>query len=289
MDTMMSFSDNSLATSFLSKDEIRKVCPLAFAKSPTNPAVSDRYVQASSETIIDDMAKLGWYPVQAKQKRAKKNSSGIYSFHMIAFQNPDVKILKENADGTTTIDAYPRIIMTNSHDGFNCFKFMCACFRCVCSNGLIIATDQMVNISIRHINYTFEELRTLVAKAIEAVPGQVRVMNDMKSTILTENEKHSLAEAMVNLRHASANEEPKKVSLETLNEILTPVRDEDKSDDLFTVFNVIQEKMMHGGYHMENKNNPAKTRKVRPIKSFVKDISLNKELFSEAVKYLKAA
>ena len=116
-DTMLSFSDNSLSTNFLSMDDLRKACPAAFKTSPTNPNVSERYVQASTATVIEDLAKLGWYPTEAKQCRPKKGSKGIRSFHMIALQNPNVKISKivENSDGTSTeiVDSYPRIILTN--------------------------------------------------------------------------------------------------------------------------------------------------------------------------------
>ena len=57
-DTMLSFSDNSLSTNFLSMDDLRKACPAAFKTSPTNPNVSERYVQASTATVIEDLAKL---------------------------------------------------------------------------------------------------------------------------------------------------------------------------------------------------------------------------------------
>ena len=164
MSTMLSFQDNTLATSFLSKEELQKQCPMAFKEIPTNPNVSERYIQANTMTVVDDLAKLGWYPVQAKQCRNKKNSSGIRSFHMIAFQNPDIKITKTNDDGSKEVDTFPRIILTNSHDGYNAFKLMVGLFRLVCSNGLVVSDNQMVNMSIRHMNYDFEELRKIVNK-----------------------------------------------------------------------------------------------------------------------------
>ena len=76
-DTMLSFSDNNLSTNFLSMDDLRKACPAAFKTTPTNPGVSERYVHANTATVIEDLAKLGWYPVQAKQCRPKKDSKGI--------------------------------------------------------------------------------------------------------------------------------------------------------------------------------------------------------------------
>lgn len=286
-DTMISFADNSLSTSFLSKEELLAACPHAFRSEPTNPNVSDKYVQANTMTVIDDLAKLGWLPVQAKQCRAKKNSSGVRSFHMIALQNPNIKIMKTSADGTQVVDAYPQIIMTNSHDGFNSFKFMLGIFRIICSNGLVVCDDQMVNMSIRHINYTFEELRRIVAQAIEEVPNIVATMNKMRTIELSEEQKKDIARSMFKIRKNVEENAQVEVSDEVLEDILTPVRAEDRRNDLWTVFNICQEKMIKGGFSASSKNN--KTRKQRGITSIKKDMDFNQKLWGVASAYLNAA
>lgn len=286
-DTMLSFSDNSLATSFLSNDDIRKICPMAFKTAPTNPGVSGRYTQANTATVIDDLAKLGWYPVQAKQAREKKGSSGIRSFHMIAFQNPDIKIHKTLESGEKVVDTYPRIILTNSHDGFNSFKFMVGLFRLVCSNGLVVCSDQMVNMSIRHINYDFEELRRVVATAIEQVPGIVQTMNNMRKVTLTDEQKINLATEVVRIRKGIEDDQKFQLDAETVESILEPVREEDKANDLWTVFNICQEKLIKGGFSAVGKNN--KSRKQRGITSIRKDMDFNQRLWGTASKYLIAA
>lgn len=286
-DTMLSFSDNSLATSFLSNDDIRRMCPMAFKTAPTNPGVSGRYTQANTATVIDDLAKLGWYPVQAKQAREKKGSSGIRSFHMVAFQNPDIKIHKTLENGEKVVDTYPRIILTNSHDGFNSFKFMVGLFRLVCSNGLVVCSDQMVNMSIRHINYDFEELRRVVATAIEQVPGIVQTMNDMRKVTLTDEQKINLATEVVRIRKGIEDDQKFQLDAETVESILEPVREEDKANDLWTVFNICQEKLIKGGFSAVGKNN--KSRKQRGITSIRKDMDFNQRLWGTASKYLMAA
>jgi hypothetical protein len=286
-DTMISFADNSLSTSFLSKEELLEACPHAFRSEPTNPNVSDKYVQANTMTVIDDLAKLGWFPVQAKQCRAKKNSSGVRSFHMIALQNPNIKIMKTNADGTKVVDTYPRIIMTNSHDGYNSFKFMLGLFRLVCSNGLVVCDNQMVNMSIRHINYTFEELRRIVAQAIEEVPNIVNTMNKMRTIELSEEQKKNIARSMFKIRKNVEEDAQIEVSDEVLEDILSPVRPEDYRNDLWTVFNICQEKMIKGGFSASSNNN--KTRKQRGITSIKKDIEFNQRLWGVASEYLAAA
>lgn len=282
MSTMIRFADNNLATNFLSNEDIARICPMALHTTPTNPKVSDRYVHANTMTVIEDLAKLGWYPVQAKQCRNKKGSNGIRSFHMIAFQNPNIKILKDGE-----VEAYPRILLTNSHDGFNAFKFMMACFRLVCSNGLVIADNQLVDMSIRHINYTFEELRKIVNKAIEEVPNIVMTMNKMKEVTLNEEEKINIATEVMKIRKGAEKDKKIDIDRETIMEILSPVREEDKGDDLWSVFNVCQEKMIKGGFRTTTRGN--KTRKQRSITSIKKDMEYNQKLWEVATQYLAVA
>lgn len=282
-DVMMVFNNHDLSNNFLTAEEIHKRCPLAYATAPTNPKVSDKYIQANTSTVIDDMAKLGWFPIDAKQKKARKNSSGIQSFHMIAFQNPNVKVMQGD-----DVEAYPRIILTNSHDGMASFRFRVALFRCICSNGLIIADENFAELTIRHINYTFDDLRHLVEKTMRELPEYINIMNRMKTTTLDKSQKYDFALKMLKIRKNVPEEEKLNVSERTLIDILTPTRKEDEGDSLWNVFNVLQEKMIKGGAMVES-GKEDKLRKMRPVKSFVRDLSVNYRMFDTAMDYLDAA
>ena len=281
---MITFKNADL-NGFLTKDQIRKNAPYIFATSPTNAAVSGRYVFASTETIIDDMEKLGWGVVQCKQQRANKNST-VRSFHMVAFQNPDIYITKETKDGEE-IEAYPQVILTNSHDGFNSFKFRIGIFRLICSNGMVLATEEFESVSIRHINYTFEELRTTIAASIEKVEEHVAVMNKMQATKLTVEQRRDFALNALAIRMNKDADEVKATD-EELDELLEPLRDADKGENLWATFNVLQEKIIKGLYH-HGKTKLGKDRKARPITGPAKDIEVNQGLFRQASTYLIAA
>ena len=289
--TMLSFKNDNLSTKFMTIEEVRRVCPTAFKTEPTNPNVSGRYVQANTATVINDLEKLGWYPVDAKQCRPKKGSSGIRSFHIVAFQNPDVKVCKNvtdnNGNVTEIVDCYPRIILTNSHDGMNAFKFMLGMFRLVCENGLVIGDNQMINMSIRHMNYTFETLREIVIESIEQIPSIVCTMNQMQNTYLDDNAKKEIATAVVKIRKEINDDEKFDIDEDTILDILNPVREEDESNDLWTIFNVCQEKMIKGGFSSISKND--KKRKQRKITSIKKDVEFNQKLWKIATSYLPSA
>jgi len=276
-DILMKFDKN--LESYLTKEQIREQAPLVFSNAPTNPNVTSRYLFVNTETIIDDLDKLGWYPVEVAQRKARKPEGTIFSKHMVAFQNPDIKITSQDGD-----DAYPRILLTNSHDGMQAFKFSVGIFRLVCSNGLVVADEQFSDFKIKHKGYSFEELRNVVRQAVADLPNKVQVMNDMKNRTLTQEEKNKLAlDAMLIRAGIKPNSDKAKefeYDVETIEDILDPKREADKGDDLWRVFNVIQEKITQGEFHAALKG--AKVRKVRKIKSFEKDIKVNKELFKLA-------
>ena len=280
---MLSFQNDNLMT-FLTDEEIRKRCPLAYVNTPTNPNVSEQYVQANTATVIADMKKLGWGVVEAKQRKPQKNSRGIFSYHMICFQNPKIKITKPDENGEEVIDCFPRIILTNSHDGQNAFKFMIGLFRLVCSNGLVIASERFADIKIRHIHYNFEELRMLIAKAVEELPNQVAVMNKMKEVALSNDQKLALALSMLKIRKDLKDTDKLNVDETTLEDMLMPIRHEDKGDDLWSVFNVLQEKIIKGGFKTAEEGK--KPRKMRRVTSFVKDLDYNQKMFETALTYL---
>ena len=274
-DVMLNFQGEQ---TYMDKSALREVCPLAFAKEATNPDVSGKYLFVNTETIIDDLDKLGWKPVQAAQRKSRGQST-IFSKHMIAFQNPDLKIKGKDGD-----DSFPRIIMTNSHDGMQAFKFSVGIFRLVCSNGLVVADEQFSEFKIKHKGYTFDELRGVVNEAVADLPNKVEVLNQMKQRVLTQDEKNKLALDAMLIRAGiePGSDKAKKFNYddETIIDILDPKRDEDKGDDLWRVFNVVQEKITQGDFHAALTG--AKVRKVRKIKSFEKDLKVNKELFKLA-------
>lgn len=285
-DVMMSGMGTDLCP-ILTKEEMRAKAPYVFAKEPTNPKVSGKYVFADTETIIDDLAKLGWGVVDCKQQRKNKRSN-IHSLHMVSFQHPEVYITKEDENGNEIVDCFPRIILLNAHDGCHCFKFMIGIYRIVCSNGLIVASEQFADISIRHSNYDFEELRKVVAVAIKNVSDNISIMNDMQATELTAEQKNELAISALKIRKGLKNEDTFKADGEDIEDLLTPIRKEDEGNSLWNVFNILQEKIIKGNYSMTSPTNH-KVRKARAIKGVSKDIEINQRLFSVASSYRQAA
>ena len=265
--------------SYLTKEQIKAVAPVVFATEPTNKGVSEKYLHVNTETVIDDLAKLGWFPVTAMQRRTKPRKDGtptIRSKHMVSFQNPDLMIKGKDGD-----DAFPRIIVTNSHDGLSSFQFRVGIYRLVCSNGLVVADEEFSAFSIKHKGYTFEELQTVVAQAVADLPNKVEVLNKMQVRMLTTEEQTQLAIDAMALR---ATNPDAKYTEASIAEVLASTRKEDEGDSLWLVFNRVQESIINGGYSAALRG--AKIRKVKKLKSFERDLSVNQDLFKLAMTYI---
>lgn len=281
---MMGFSGN--LQKFLTEDEIRQRCPLVFATSPTNSKVSEKYTVANTYTVIQDMEKLGWKVVRAAQRRATKKSSGRFSYHMVALQNPDIKITKQVDGGEEIVECFPQIILTNSHDGLSCFQFRVGLYRCICSNGLVISDAELSEFKIRHIYYSFENLRAVVGRILEALPSKVERMSQMSNVLLSEDQKLDFAKKALSIRKG-VKEEELQADEETYKDLLTPVRKEDEGSSLWNVYNVLQEKIIKGGYTTAEEGK--KTRKVRKVTSFIKELDFSRRIDEVAQSYLMAA
>ena len=265
--------------SYLSKEQVKALAPVVFATEPTNKNVSEKYLHVNTETVIDDLAKLGWFPVTAMQRRTKPRKDGsptIRSKHMISFQNPDLMIKGKDGD-----DACPRIIVTNSHDGLSSFQFRVGIYRFICSNGLVVADEEFSAFSIKHKGYTFEELQTVVSSAVADLPNKIVVLNKMQARMLTAEEQRQLAIDAMALRSTNPDATYDETSIE---EVLAATRKEDEGDSLWLVFNRIQESIINGGYSAALRG--AKVRKVKKIKSFERDLQVNQDLFKLATSLL---
>ena len=281
-DVMVGYQNDGLMN-FLTKEDMKKKAPFIFAKAKTNPSLTERYVMSDTEKVIDELASNGWGVVDCKQQRPNKRSN-IRSLHMVVFQNPNIFITNEDENGNSTVDCFPRIILTNSHDGFHACKIMVGLFRCVCSNGLVIASKTFANFSIRHT----EEIYGIVAKAISVISDNIAVMQKMQDTQLNDEQKSELATTALRLRSGVKEDEKFTVSDEDVEDMLTPVRTEDEGNDLWSVFNVLQEKVIKGNFMTVSKTN-GKKRKARAIKGISKDLEINQGLFLAASSYLEAA
>ena len=264
----------------LSDDDIRVVCPVAFketmsSKEIRNLGLSKHYSFVPTSNVINDLRELGYEVVDAKQVKARKKSTKGYQKHMITFEHPDYKV--EGAE------EYPQLLLTNSHDGGNAFQLSAGIFRLVCSNGLVIKTEDYGTARLVHKGYSFEAVQKLVNEFVETIDETLTRITAMKQVELDKAQQIKFAKQAALLRFtAKSYNEDNIGDIVDLDDLLNVERKEDAGNGLWEVFNRVQESLVNGKYNyaINGKVNAAdaKVRKARPIKNFKQSIDVNKKL-----------
>ncbi|MBX9839468.1 MAG: DUF945 domain-containing protein, partial [Silvanigrellaceae bacterium] len=179
----------------------------------------------------------------------------------------------------------PEVVLMTSHDGLSSFKFMSGIFRSICLNGLIVGNvDSSVN--IRHVGCKEDEVIDAVFKILESSSEALSTSLKMRSVQLSQIQKFEYAEEAFKLRF----DENKFINFSPAN-LLLPKRFEDKSNDLFTTFNIVQENLIRGGLRAYTRNNIGELTRVRTraIGTIDDNLKINKGLWELSRKYLESA
>ena len=267
-------TSNDKELKFMNRGHMRRVAPSIFTEEPSEE-VSKHYTHIPTTKVINDMESLGWGVVECKEVKARTKSTKGFQKHLVIFRNPDVVISGDNND-----TVYPQILLTNSHDGKNAFQFTAGLFRMICENGLVVSTETFESVKMRHMGYTFEELQENIRGMVEKLPLTVKSMNKMKETELNQEKAVDFAKKALLTRFTE--KEMKRIKIDVM-QLLKPIRPEDEGSDLWSIFNVVQEKVIEGDFEYRA---AGKARKARKIKNFKQDIKINSKLFDLALDYV---
>lgn len=281
----------------LNDNEIKHLCPVAFKSTMTNNEISKlglskHYSFVPTMNVVNDLRTLGYEVTDAVQVKARKKSTNGYQKHMITLEHPDHKIDQvkevELADGTTETqiqpaEEYPQLLLTNSHDGGNAFSLSAGIFRLVCSNGLVIKTEDYGTARLVHKGYSFEAVQKLVKEFEETIGEVINKITAMKKVELTKAQQIEFAKKAALLRFtAKSYNEDNIADVVQIDDLLNAERPEDKGNGLYEVYNRVQESLVKGKYLYAasgsiNKEG-TKVRKGREIKNFKQSIDVNKKL-----------
>jgi hypothetical protein len=242
----------------ISLDSLRTRVPAIFTKTPS-PKVSNRYSFADSEYYLQKFIDADWTIHSARQV-----SKSEYAPHQVVLRNNDI---------ATVGDLLPQLIFTNSHNGIKKMTMDTGIYRLVCSNGLVVPTSITQSLSIKHIDLGDSTTDTIVNSFYEKIPIIMNNIDRMRNKILTNDEIDNFTYNALQIRFINA------VGI-NINDVVKPSRIEDYSNDLWTVFNVVQEKLIRGGIQLPSK------RHSRPINNFVNDNDINTKLWQLAEQYI---
>lgn len=210
--------------------------PSAFSTAIKSPSRSERYAHVNTEQAIARIQEQGWkihaasnvVPRRLNGKKPVRDLS--YVKHQVELRHPDHK---------TVAGAIPRLLFVNSHDGSSSAQCLAGLFRFVCSNGLVVG-NTVGAFKLRHTGDVSEELPYMLKEIGKRVHDAQRAAESWSRIKLDNAKANKFAEYASLLRWGDSDRF-------ALSELLRVRRAEDDGNDLWSVFNRVQENTTLGG------------------------------------------
>lgn len=247
----------------LTMDQAIEKAPAIVATSKAPYVKGDDYIFTPSTQIIENMEQLGFCLTNAKQAKSTNPLRTDYGNHIMTFQNPSLYL----KDSKNEIESFPTIVVMNSHDGTKKLQFEMGLFRLVCTNGLIIKSQDFGGFKQKHLKYTLEDLKLLIdQKVVELEKVSTKVKKWSSIELPTMNTR-KFAEEAFSTRFGL----DRKPTEEELNSLILAKRGLDSQNTLWHTYNTLQENLIKG-FEVGSKT-------VRPIKNHIADFMINQALW----------
>ena len=250
------------------REELLAAVPAVFADYPARN-VSNKYDFLRTADILNKLVEHDWYPTHAHQSRARTTAGYHIAPHCVRLRQPRSKQVRIG-------DGFLELVLLNSHNRSTAFRFYMGVYRMVCSNGLVVGSH-MQGGRTKHIGNAHERVDGIIDDILGRVPVVSRAVEQWQYTHLTLHQRVLLAQDAYFLRYGEKREGPQPTQL------LKTRRDEDQSDDLWTVFNTIQENLVMGGQPYIDANNHRRT--TRAVTEVNRLTHLNRALWDKAEEY----
>lgn len=242
------------------------MCETLLNQTTKYSTLSDNYKLIKTSEIKTRLLDRGFVFDRFVANKVRKQSKQGFQKHRLIMDHPSLLNVGQN-------DGKAQLLVTNSHDGTSGIVFQLGFFRMVCSNGLVLGKS-FSSISIRHtgldIDRKIDEAIVEIAAQCERLKTSIEKMKSTKldSAQIVSLEKKALASRL-------------ELVESDIIAVNTPInRIEDQNNDLFTVYNRIQEGIIRGGtVVLHKKDNKEALTKVRALRGIDSSTKVNKNLF----------
>jgi hypothetical protein len=239
-------------------------CPSIFA-TKAKPTVSSKYTFVPTLDVLENFEREGWKPSSVRQMG--KSSYGLHEIRLSNGQLPQVG------------DSMVQAIIRNSHDGTATLSVSAGLFRLVCSNGLTVPTSVAESFRVRHSGLDISMVREITDGFAQKLPMIQRSVSQMQSVDMSDSQITDFVQKSQLLRWESGSV-PMSLKIEDL---ISPVREQDSKKSLWNVFNVVQEKFVRGGITYQTSRGRSMT--MKKLDNIHKVNKLNTKLWELAETY----
>jgi hypothetical protein len=259
----------------LTEEQLFKLAPSIFATT-AHDSRSDRFAPIPTIEIVRGLAREGFSVVGAMQSGSREVSKQDFTKHLLRIRRLDDDTKHSVGDNVL------EMLLQNGNDGSSAYKLMAGMFRIRCLNSLVSQTSTVDEVKIRHsgdalgkvIEGTYSVLQS--AEKLLAAPqdwSQIKLSDDVRRAFAVGAHVERFADHEGNINTAVKPEQ-----------LLIPRRADDRANDLWTTFNVIQENAMRGGITAigRDANNRRRRTTTREIGGIDQNVKLNKGLWAMA-------
>jgi hypothetical protein len=246
----------------ITEDEMRLFAPSIFAVD-AHFSRSERFVPIPTIEMVRGLANNGWAPVMAGQSIARREDKQNYTKHMVRFRRTDRDL--------STHGSVVELVLRNGNDGTSAYKLDAGVFRIACLNGLVAKSADYGSINVRHSG---QAINKVIEGSYEVLQNAERVLaapQDWSSIQLSRDEQMAFA-GSAHLLRFERDEAGNASTGVTVEQLIQPRRFEDRLQDLWTTFNVVQENAVRGGLtaRAPDSSRRSTTREVRGVDQNVK-------------------
>lgn len=250
---------------------IRQYAPAAFATAPEDGRVSERYSFLPTTDIIKVLQEEGWTAHKAEQVKSRIWSRE-HAKHLIRFKHESL-----NHQDFGVGDSFPEMLLINCHNGLGAYTLAGGIFRLVCTNGMVVSSQDFGTVKARHIGFEPAEILNASRKVIEEAPNISDIINRWSEIELDKAQQDTYVRETAHIRFGA------NVDESILQQLNMPRRNLDMGNDLWTTFNRVQENTIRGGFQ-----NSTTRRKVRTVTNIDLNRRINNELWSATSDYAQA-
>lgn len=259
----------------LDLETVRKFAPSVFA-AEKHESRSNRYAYIPTAAPLQALMNEGFVPFRAMQSRTRIEGKQAFTKHLLRLRR------RQDMERAAVVgETVNEVLLTNAHDGTSAYKMTVGVFRFVCANGMVVG-DSSLEIRVPHRGNE-QEISGKIIDAAYEVTGHFDKVEEskeaMQSIVLREPVKLAFAEAALALKYGE-----KEPVIEPA-QVLRARRYDDKGENLWKVFNVIQENLTRGGIRPTE---PGK-RRTREVTGIDESVRLNKSLWGLAEAIAKSA
>lgn len=245
----------------LADDRIERLAPSVFATQPYHK-VSDRYTFTPTIELVNNLRDSGFTVTRAMESRTRIADKRGFAKHMV--------VLRDNrVQGQEFV---PEVLLVNSHDASTSYQLHAGLFRFICSNGLVVAESLVGSFRFRHT----DGLASSVVGAAHSIMDRLPMLQDKVS----EWKAKDMTDAMIREFQVRAS----KIRLGDTATVISPDalarrrRFNDTSNNLWGVYNRVQETLMRGGFSVRKTDGSISN--TKRITAVAETLRINKELWS---------